>query len=179
VENALAVIALCHALGIGPDVLKPGLENFRGVKRRFEIRYQAEGRTIIDDYAHHPTEIKAAIESARLMFPDKRITAIFQPHLFSRTQDFCEEFAHSLSLADRVLLLDIYPARELPIPGVSSRIILEKLNQNNSEIIDRSSFLDFRDEWMQADVFLVMGAGDIDQNIKTIISGIGGTHHED
>jgi UDP-N-acetylmuramate--alanine ligase len=172
VENALAVIGLCHVMNLNVSDLLKALESFKGVKRRFEICYEKEGRVIIDDYAHHPEEIRAAVQSARHMFPGRKITGVFQPHLYSRTRDFAQEFAESLDLLDRVLFMEIYPARELPIDGVNSMMIAQKLHAASYEICERSYFKDFVSEWESSEVVLVMGAGDIENIVPDLVASL-------
>src|SRR5213075_135346 len=129
VENALAAIAVAKYLDIPKNKIKEALESYTGVKRRFDYQVQPPTSNVvyIDDYAHHPEELRACIASARELYPDKKITGVFQPHLFSRTRDFAEGFAKSLSLLDRLILLDIYPAREEPMPGVTSELIFKNV----------------------------------------------------
>jgi UDP-N-acetylmuramate--alanine ligase len=166
-ENALGVIALCDFLGFNESVIREGLSSFQGVKRRFEYHIRNRDLVFIDDYAHHPTAINSLIASVRLVHPDLPITAVFQPHLFSRTADFLDEFAASLDLADQVYLLPIYPAREQPIPGVTSEAIIEKMNNTNAEVLDNNSVLE-RLEKIQSGVVLTIGAGSIDQIVQPI-----------
>ena len=168
IENALVAIAIGKQLNLSHDELRNGIETFRGVKRRFE--YHLRGSVIyIDDYAHHPSEIEALLLSVKELHPTKRITAIFQPHLYSRTQDFVEEFAKSLDLADEVLLLNIYPARELPIPGVTSQLILNALSVKHKRLIEKSELEQILSE-KGREVVLSIGAGDIDECVMTIKS---------
>lgn len=160
VENVVAASAIAHTMGASDEAIRNGLASFEGIERRFEYMLRDENLVIIDDYAHHPTEITALISSVRELYPGKRIAALFQPHLYSRTRDFAEGFASSLSLADVVYLLDIYPARELPIEGVSSAIIFNKLQVENKSIFSKSNLLSgLNDD--DFDVFLIIGAGDI------------------
>jgi len=160
-ENAIVAIACALEAGVTPKEIKSALPKIKGVKRRFDILYRTEKTIYIDDYAHHPEEIKRFLESLKEIFPDKEITGVFQPHLYSRTKDFATDFAESLSLLDNLYLLDIYPARELPIPGVTSEIIFNKVNCKHKTMCRRDdvpSLLknDFKDVWV------TMGAGDID-----------------
>ena len=127
VENAVAAITVASSLGIENDKIKAAIENFRGVKRRFEYVIRNERLVFIDDYAHHPEELRALINGAKTLFKQKKCTVIFQPHLYSRTRDLAEGFAQVLDLADEVILLPVYPARELPIEGVSSEMVLDKM----------------------------------------------------
>ncbi len=167
VENSLAAIAIAQQVGLKADQIKKALRSFSGVKRRFDYRFRS-GKTIyIDDYAHHPEELKATISSAKRIYPDKKITGIFQPHLFSRTRDFADEFAKSLSLLDEVVLLDIYPARELPIEGVTSKMLLDKVTIKEKMLLSKQEVLEhIRKHDHQ--VIITMGAGDIDGLVKPI-----------
>lgn len=166
-ENALGVIALCDFLGFDEKIIRDGLSSFQGVKRRFEYHVRNRDLVFIDDYAHHPTAINSLIASVRLLHPNLPITAIFQPHLFSRTADFMDEFAASLDLADQVYLLPIYPAREKPIEGVTSLAIKEKMKRDNTEVLDIQEVLE-RIESIQEGVVLTIGAGNIDQIVQPI-----------
>ncbi len=160
-ENAIAAIAAMWVAGVDDDALKSAMTTFEGIKRRFDIRVNRPGKIYMDDYAHHPQELRRALESVRAMFPNKTITAIFQPHLFSRTRDFADGFARSLSLADRVVLLPIYPARELPIEGVTSSIIFDSIALDNKCQVAMSEVVELvgKDE---SDIVITFGAGDID-----------------
>jgi UDP-N-acetylmuramate--alanine ligase len=169
VENGLAAAAAASLAGATLNEIAGGLEIYMGVKRRFEIRFRNKKNLYIDDYAHHPAELKAFISSVRLLFPDKKITGIFQPHLFTRTRDFAGEFAESLDLLDCALLLPVYPARELPIEGVSSALILQLMTLPNRKLIMKSDIPAFiKSE--KPDILLTMGAGDIDLVAEEIIS---------
>jgi UDP-N-acetylmuramate--alanine ligase len=161
-ENALACIALTSKLGISESEIRSGLATFKGVKRRFEFHVRSEKWTYIDDYAHHPTEIQALISSVRMMYPNKTITAIFQPHLFSRTRDFFEGFAKELSAVDHLILMPIYPARELPIEGITSVALLAKTTARKSELLEPEKVIQ-RIEELDGGVLLTVGAGDIDR----------------
>lgn len=169
VENATAAIAVCQELGVKPDAIKKALASYRGVKRRFEILVKRDDCVYIDDYAHHPTELRATILSAREMYPDKKITGVFQPHLFSRTQDFADQFAESLALLDEVILMPIYPARELPISGVDSQMLLDKITDTPKKLVDKSDLLVHLRN-CAPEVLLTLGAGDIDQLVGPIRS---------
>ena len=165
-ENALAALAVAEYLGISLDKIKEALASFVGVKRRFN-RFEANGKIYIDDYAHHPTELNAAIRSVRELYPGKKVLGVFQPHLFTRTRDFADEFGASLSQLDSLILLDIYPARELPIEGVSSNWLLEKVDLQEkivSSLEDSLANIKKRD----FDVLLTVGAGNIDTIVKPI-----------
>lgn len=167
VENAVAALAAAILAGVTPEELSHGIASFKGVKRRFDIRLNENDFVYIDDYAHHPEEIKACIRSARAMFPGKKLTGIFQPHLFSRTRDFAEEFAKSLALLDEVLLLPIYPARELPIPGIDSQMLLSLMDHNNKKLVQKADIPEYF-SGKHIEVLLTMGAGDIDTLVEPI-----------
>ncbi|MFH2141939.1 MAG: UDP-N-acetylmuramate--L-alanine ligase [Bacteroidota bacterium] len=166
VENALVAFSVGMSIGLNPDIVIKGLESFSGIKRRFD--YQINDKVImIDDYAHHPREIRACLESVRDIYPDRRITGIFQPHLYSRTRDFADEFSESLNLLDNLILLDIYPAREIPLNNVTSKLIYDKVKIKNKKLILKSDLIDELDN-QDIDVLVTMGAGDIDQLIEPI-----------
>lgn len=166
ISNAVAAITVALDLGMSTEEVKERMASYRGVKRRFEYIYRSEDKVYIDDYAHHPTEIEALLNSVRFLYPDKKVTVIFQPHLFTRTRDFKEGFSSSLSLADEVFMLPIYPAREAPIDGVTSEVILHKVT-TKCEMMKKGDFpqvLEGKD-W---EVLLTVGAGDIDQLVPKI-----------
>ena len=166
VENATAASAIALTYGIAPEKIRKALAGFSGVKRRFDIQVKKPGCVYIDDYAHHPQEITAALRSIRKSYPESRLTAVFQPHLYTRTRDFAPEFAKALSLADKVILLDIYPARELPIPGVTSEIIFKDITAGKV-LLKRSELMDYlKDE--PVEVLATLGAGDIDRFVGEI-----------
>jgi len=162
VENALAAVAVAHQMGVPPESIVHTLLDYQGVQRRFDIQVMNERRIYIDDYAHHPTEIRAFLTSVKELFPDKKITGIFQPHLFSRTRDFADEFARSLELLDQLILMEIYPAREKPVPGVSSGMLLEKVRMDEKVLISREQLMRVVKEREPA-LLVTMGAGDINQ----------------
>jgi UDP-N-acetylmuramate--alanine ligase len=166
VENAVAVIALAIELGFTEIELREGLRSFVGVDRRFEIIYRSNKQIYIDDYAHHPTAIYQLLKSVRLMFPQVPICGIFQPHLYSRTKDFLEEFAESLSALDQLLLLPIYPAREEPIEGVSSEVLLEKVDLQNKYLVNANQVVEFVKSWQG--IILTIGAGDISEVVPVL-----------
>ena len=171
-ENALAVIGLALKLGLSESEIRNGLSTFKGVKRRFEYIIRRKDLVYIDDYAHHPSEISALIDSIRLMYPNQRITGIFQPHLFSRTRDFLSGFAAELSRLDELILMPIYPAREQPIPGIASDAILKQLELKNARILEPNEIIKHLSN-NKPEVLLTIGAGDIDllvEPIKTIFS---------
>lgn len=167
VENAVAAAAMALCTGVKTSALHSGMASFTGVQRRFETIFRSDNHIFIDDYAHHPTELNAALRSARELFPDKKITGIFQPHLFTRTRDFMDGFAQSLALLDEIILLPIYPARELPIPGITSGVLLEKTDHPNKQLLGKEEAL----QWVQEnkpEVLLTLGAGDIDTLVPAI-----------
>ncbi|MDG1331117.1 MAG: UDP-N-acetylmuramate--L-alanine ligase [Crocinitomicaceae bacterium] len=161
-ENALSCIALGAQLGLTEEILRSALKSFKGVKRRFEYHIRTEDKVYIDDYAHHPTEINALLDSVDLMYPNKKVLGIFQPHLFTRTRDFFEGFAEALSRLDDVILLPIYPARELPIEGVTSDALLEKMTSSKKAVLSPVEAVE-RAASSEFDVILTIGAGDIDR----------------
>lgn len=167
VENALVAIAIAVDHGATEEQIRAGVKSFRGVKRRFEIHSATPGHIYIDDYAHHPEEIKACLSSVRAMYPTQRLTVVFQPHLFTRTRDFAKGFSESLSLADEVVLLDIYPARELPISGVSSEMLMEGIQASKKVLINKAQVMEYLKD-SQPEVLVTMGAGDIDRLVPGI-----------
>ena len=166
VENATAASAIALTYGIAPEKIKRALASFSGVRRRFDIQVRKPGCVYIDDYAHHPEEIKAALSSIRRAYPSSKLTAVFQPHLYTRTRDFAPEFAQALSLADKVILLDIYPARELPIPGVTSEIIFKDIT-SEKVLIRREELMGYLQN-EPVEVLVTLGAGDIDRFVGEI-----------
>ena len=167
VENAVAALAAALLAEVTPEELSAGLPDFRGVNRRFDIRINQNNLVYIDDYAHHPEELNACIGSARAMFPERKLTGIFQPHLFTRTRDFANEFAKSLSMLDEILLLPIYPARELPIPGITSNMLLSLIDHENKRLVQKDEILGIF-AGKKIEVLLTMGAGDIDTLVDPI-----------
>jgi len=166
-ENAIAVFGLCMELGIDEINLRNSLISFKGVHRRFDFLIRREDIVVIDDYAHHPTEIEAFLSAVRKLYPTKKITAIFQPHLFSRTRDFMDGFATSLALCDELFLLDIYPARELPMEGITSQVLLNKISMKSKTLSSKSSIVsDLKKS--EREVIVIIGAGDIDTCVKPI-----------
>ncbi|MBN8880173.1 MAG: UDP-N-acetylmuramate--L-alanine ligase [Sphingobacteriales bacterium] len=175
VENAIAAIAVASSLGIEHDKIRSAVESFRGVKRRFEYLIRNRKLVFVDDYAHHPEELRALINGARTLFRQRKCTIIFQPHLYTRTRDFADGFAEVLDLADEVILLPIYPARELPIEGVTSEMILDKMKNENKKVMDKQQLID----WIKNDykkgindefgsLLITAGAGDIDTLLMPI-----------
>ncbi len=167
-ENMLAAILVGQILQVPEDEIRRGVESYSGVKRRFEFVYEGNGKVYIDDYAHHPKEIDAFMRSLRALYPNKRIKVIFQPHLFTRTRDFANEFAECLSKADEVVLLDIYPAREKPIPGVTSEMLLELIDCPEKSLKTKAEIMDNLALNLDFDVLATVGAGDIDTLVKPI-----------
>ncbi|MFH0895145.1 MAG: UDP-N-acetylmuramate--L-alanine ligase [Bacteroidota bacterium] len=167
IENSIPAAVVAKHFNISNDKIRNAISSFRGVKRRFELIAQNADTIYIDDYAHHPEELKQCILSARKLFPDKKITGVFQPHLYSRTRDLADEFAESLSQLDEVIILDIYPARELPIPGVSPEMILEKMNVKNKCSCKKEDLINLLKS-SSIEVLLTLGAGDIDQLVEPI-----------
>ncbi|RYD58791.1 MAG: UDP-N-acetylmuramate--L-alanine ligase [Sphingobacteriales bacterium] len=167
VENAVAAITIAHLLKIDSDKIREALAAFRGVKRRFEYVVKNDKAVYIDDYAHHPEELAALISSAKRLFHGRKCVVAFQPHLFTRTRDLADGFAHSLDMADEVILLDIYPARELPIEGVSSQMIADKMANPSKTILSKEGLLEYV-KAAKPDLFITAGAGDIDQLVKPI-----------
>ena len=166
-ENALAAISIALEMGYEPERVKAGIESFKGVKRRFQQILKTDKFVYIDDYAHHPTEIEAFLKSVKKLYEGRKVTCIFQPHLFSRTRDFMDGFAESLSLADQLILLDIYPARELPIEGVSSKVVFEKVSIKDKILCTKSELMGILEN-LETDVLVTVGAGDIDTFVRPI-----------
>ena len=162
VENGVAAAAVALAYGLEPEEIKKALGSFQGVKRRFDIHLNTPECSYIDDYAHHPKEIATAVSSIREIFPGRKLTAIFQPHLYTRTRDFADEFAQALSRVDKLILLDIYPAREEPLPGVTSEMIFRKVTAPEKVLLKKEQLMDYlKDE--HVDVLITFGAGNIDR----------------
>lgn len=168
-ENALACIALCLNLGLSEEEIRHGLASFRGVKRRFEFHIRTPELIYIDDYAHHPTEIKALVSSVRLLYPGQKITGIFQPHLYSRTRDFMQNFANELSQVDELILMPIYPAREEPMEGITSESLLEMCTITDKKVLLPEEVIQHLQN-QETGVFLTIGAGDIDRIVPKIKS---------
>ncbi len=167
VENAVAASAIALTYGLSPEKVRHALGTFAGVKRRFDIHMNRPGCAYIDDYAHHPKEIAAAISSIRNIFPGRKLTAVFQPHLYTRTRDFAGEFAEALSMVDKLIMLDIYPAREEPIPGVTSEIIFDDVTAPEKVIMVKEELMGYLEN-EPVDVLITFGAGNIDRYIKPI-----------
>ena len=168
IENGVAAMALAWLNGVTAKEIKDGMASFRGVDRRFDFKIKNDKVVFLSDYAHHPAEIKQSVISIRELYRDKKITAIFQPHLYTRTRDFYKEFAESLSLLDEVILVDIYPAREQPIPGVSSQLIYDNLRPGIEKMVCRKEdILDVLKD-KKIEVLITLGAGDIDNYVPEI-----------
>ena len=167
VENSVAAAAICLTYGVNPEAIRHAIGTFQGVKRRLDIHLNTEKISYIDDYAHHPKELATAISSMRDIFPGRKLTAIFQPHLYTRTRDFAEGFAEALSKVDKLILLDIYPAREEPIPGVTSEIIYDKVKAPEKVLLKKEELMDYLEK-EPVDVLVTFGAGNIDRFIEPI-----------
>lgn len=168
VENAIGACAVALKAGVTSDDLRKGLASFQGVRRRFQTAFKSDKRIYIDDYAHHPREIDAVVQTVRDLYPDQKVTIIFQPHLYSRTSDLAEEFGQALSQVEHAIVLPIYPARELPISGVSSELIVNYIQHTEKYIIQKDNILDFLKSNYTEGVLMTVGAGDIDTLVKPI-----------
>ena len=166
-SNALVALAMAVEYGCPHEQLAKALASYKGVKRRFSYHLKTENLVLIDDYAHHPEEINAVYQAVKEMYPDKKVLVVFQPHLFSRTRDFADDFAKSLQQFDQILLLDIYPAREIPIQGITSEWLLDKIENPNKKLSAKED-LTSEIQKSNADVVITMGAGDIGEEVKTI-----------
>lgn len=167
IENMVAAITVAHQLKIADEKIKAAVSSFKGVKRRFEYIVKNDAMVYIDDYAHHPDELKALLTGAKKLFPEKKCTIIFQPHLFSRTKDFADGFAATLDLADEIILLPIYPARELPMEGVNSEMVLSKMTGEHKKVLQKADVLN----WIKnnnTELLITAGAGDIDTLVEPI-----------
>ncbi|MDR0232273.1 MAG: UDP-N-acetylmuramate--L-alanine ligase [Dysgonamonadaceae bacterium] len=167
IENAVAAMAIAWLNGVKPEELKAGIKSFQGAKRRFDFHLKTDKIVLIDDYAHHPEELFASISSVKELYPDRKLTTIFQPHLYSRTKDFYKEFAKALSLSDETILIDIYPAREEPIEGVTSQLILDNMPEMPKKLCSKTSLLDVIKEG-NYEVVLMAGAGDIELLVEPV-----------
>jgi UDP-N-acetylmuramate--alanine ligase len=167
VENAVAVVAVAHQLGLAPEIIAGNLSNYMGVERRVDVQYNTEKLVYIDDYAHHPTEIVAFLSSVRSLFPDKKLTGIFQPHLYTRTRDFAHGFAKSLEMLDSLILMEVYPAREEAIPGVDASIIFDRVELKEKVLVSREQLLRVIKE-QKPELLVTMGAGDINQFVAPL-----------
>jgi UDP-N-acetylmuramate--alanine ligase len=167
VENAVAASALSLMAGASEEDVRAALSSYSGVKRRFDIQLNDETYVLIDDYAHHPEELRATIQSVKNIYKGKTLTGVFQPHLYSRTKDFATGFAHSLDLLDEVVLLDIYPARELPIEGVSAELIFNQMQNSRKRLCTKEELPDLA-RTFKPGIVLMMGAGDIDTLVEPV-----------
>lgn len=167
IENAVAAIQVALAMQISKEDIRKALASFKGVKRRFEYVVRNEDYVFIDDYAHHPEELRACFRAVRTLYPDKKLTAVFQPHLYSRTRDFIDGFAEVLSTVDELILLEIYPARELPLEGVNSQLLLDKITNENKIILTKDETLQFVEN-RKPELLVTVGAGDIDTLVEPI-----------
>lgn len=167
VENSVAAMAIAWLNGVNSDEIRTAISSFSGIYRRFNLVYKSDKVVYMDDYAHHPSELKASISSIRDLYPDRKITGVFQPHLFSRTRDFATEFAAALSQLDELILLDIYPARELPIEGVDSELILRSVKLENKTLCSKENLLSLLKQ-KNLDILVTFGAGDIDKMVPLI-----------
>lgn len=167
VENAVAAIAVCQFIGVGNSDITAATASFKGVRRRFDYRVKNKRVIYVDDYAHHPEELNACISAVRKLYPGKKIHGIFQPHLYTRTRDFADEFAKALDLLDDCTLLPIYPARETPIPGINAEMLLDKMKINNKRILQMNEIGNYIKNG-SFELVLTLGAGNIDQLVKTI-----------
>lgn len=169
IENGVAAMALAWLNGVAPEEIRSGMESFAGAERRFNFHLKQDDIVLLDDYAHHPAELKASIQSIKELYPNKKVTGIFQPHLYTRTRDFAADFAKSLSLLDELILLDIYPAREEPIPGVTSQIIFDQVTIPNKRMIRKEELLGLvQKEAASLEVVLMAGAGNIDRLVEPV-----------
>ncbi len=168
IDNSIAAMAMCLLAGATPEEVHDAMGSFRGVERRFDFKIKTESKAFLSDYAHHPDEIRQSLLSLRELYPGKKVTAVFQPHLYTRTRDFYMEFAEALSIADEILLTEIYPARELPIPGITSRIIFDHLRPDREKSICPKEELTDKLRQIDTDVLLILGAGDIDNLVPEI-----------
>jgi UDP-N-acetylmuramate--alanine ligase len=167
VMNATAAFIAARQVGLEPNAIAEALATFKGVKRRFDIRVNNERHCYIDDYAHHPEEIRSCLTAVKASFPERRLTLVFQPHLFSRTRDFMDDFADVLALADRLILLDIYPARELPIEGITSKALLDKVQLEDKSLCAKAELINLI-ESEKPELLVTMGAGDIDRFVEPL-----------
>jgi UDP-N-acetylmuramate--alanine ligase len=165
--NALMALAMAKTYGTSSEAIKNALASFKGVQRRFSYQIKTNELVYIDDYAHHPTEINAVHQAVRELYPNQKVVAIFQPHLFSRTKDFADDFAKSLSQFDEVVLMDIYPARELPMPGITSAWLLDKMTNTNKKLVSKEQLIDTIKQ-SDAKIIVTIGAGDIGELVPSI-----------
>jgi UDP-N-acetylmuramate--alanine ligase len=169
IENGVAAIAIACMNGVTPDEIKAGMASFRGVDRRFDFKLKTPTHALLTDYAHHPAEIEQSIRSIRELYKGRKLTVLFQPHLYSRTHDFYKDFARSLSLADEVILTEIYPAREQPIPGVTSQLIYDNLEAGVEKTLCQKSEVTELIRSRRFEILVVLGAGDLDTYVPEIL----------
>jgi len=167
VENGVAAAAIAYLLDADTEKIKAGISSFEGIKRRFDFRINSEKLVYIDDYAHHPEELRFAIESVRKLYAGRHVTGVFQPHLFTRTRDFADEFAQSLSMLDSLILLDIYPAREEPIEGVTSEIIFNNVTINDKILCAKEDVVNILKD-RNIEILITLGAGNIDTIVENV-----------
>lgn len=167
IENGIAAMTMAYLNGVTEEEIRKAMKSFAGVKRRFDFHIKSADFAFLDDYAHHPAELKSSIESVRALYPGKRICGVFQPHLFTRTRDFADDFAKSLSMLDELVLLEIYPAREKPIEGVNSQMLLDKVSIQDKMLCAKSELVDCLSQ-KNFDVLLMVGAGDLDLLIPDV-----------
>lgn len=173
IDNAIAALAAVWLTGeLTPGLARRAMASYPGVERRFEFHLKEPGRAIIDDYAHHPDELRQSIASVRALYPDRKLTVAFQPHLYSRTRDFADEFAYALSAADEVILIDLYPAREQPIPGISSKTIFDKVKCAQKRMISKEDFVETM-KMSNFEVLLTAGAGDLNLYVPRLVEALG------
>jgi len=166
----VAALSIGHRVGLDPNDMKQAARSFEGILRRFEVKYHSSDLTYIDDYAHHPVEVQAVIQTIKDIFPDRSLHVIFQPHLYSRTLEHYQAFGEVLSEANQVLLMDIYPAREQPIPGVSSKMILDHIQHGHAGIVKREKLTQTLEDSIQMPaVIMTLGAGDIDREVEILL----------
>ncbi|MGO4904530.1 UDP-N-acetylmuramate--L-alanine ligase [Flavobacterium sp. W20_MBD1_R3] len=169
--NALMAIAMANVFGTPTDAIAKGIASFKGIKRRFSYQIKTDAKVFIDDYAHHPTEINAVYQAIRELYPQQKVLAVFQPHLFSRTRDFADDFAKSLSAFDEVVLLDIYPARELPMEGINSQMLIEKMTNEHKNVVSKEDLISTILA-SNATIIVAIGAGDIGELVPSIKNAI-------
>ena len=165
--NALMALAMAKTYGTSTEAIASALSTFRGIRRRFSYQIKRSDLIYIDDYAHHPTEINAVHQAVRELYPGQKVLAVFQPHLFSRTKDFADDFAASLSNFDEILLLDIYPARELPMEGITSQWLMDKMTNDNKKLVQKEQLI-ASIESSEGKVIVTIGAGDLGEMVKSI-----------
>ena len=173
VDNAVSALAAVWLTGeLTPELARRAMASYPGVERRFEFHLKEPGRAVIDDYAHHPDELRQSIASVRALYPHRKLTVAFQPHLYSRTRDFADDFADALSAADEVILIDLYPAREKPIPGISSKTIFDKVKCAQKRMISKEDFVETM-KMSNFEVLLTAGAGDLNLYVPRLVEALG------